>query len=180
MALDRTLTWQKRRVDIYLPSLETRARWVKSARELGLSLSEMVYHMVEGRLAERADPSLRAEGRLAAEAENLGRDLATARKRIEELEAVNSRLEREADAHRTRALLGEPQRLTLDPRIARHFQEARGKDRRPRLVEEAELRHAFQITPKDTDRLRALASQIELLELHGFVTKKPRGWVWNG
>jgi hypothetical protein len=50
MPLDRTLTVKKRRIDVYLPTLESKARWNEAAAKHSMSLSQYVAQVMEERL----------------------------------------------------------------------------------------------------------------------------------
>jgi len=56
MALDRTKTIKRRKLDIYLPTMEDRNRWKAAARLRGLSTSRWVYEVVERHLAGPTAP----------------------------------------------------------------------------------------------------------------------------
>lgn len=55
MALDRTKTIKRRKVDVYLPTMEDRARWQAAARRAGLSVSRWIWNHVEAGIQREAD-----------------------------------------------------------------------------------------------------------------------------
>jgi DNA-directed RNA polymerase subunit F len=42
------------------------------------------------------------------------------------------------------------------------------------------LLEILDVDPKDADQVRAVYKQLEILELHGLITKDRRGWRWLG
>lgn len=65
MALDRTLSIKKRRIDVYLPTLKAKDAWNKAAAKNGMSLSQFVAQVME--LELQRDVLEEAPGTLPAE-----------------------------------------------------------------------------------------------------------------
>lgn len=181
MPLDKTLTIKKRRIDVYLPTLETKARWNAEAERRGLSVSDFVLQTVEMELQKEdlngTEPQVLTESmeELAA----LRHDNDALRKRVEALEALNKRAETDLAQYRSEHIVGPEPIKRLDPRLIKILSETKGRDGRFRAVEAAELRKRLLIDPKSELELQALARQLEYLELHKVIKPSSKGWIWH-
>lgn len=178
--LGKTATIKRRRIDVYLPTLEAKERWNAAAIGRHQKVSEMVFELVETALAPRpaedgAPPLVMAQRLDEVEAE-----LSAQRQRGGELELLKESLERELEAYRAQDVLDVPRVPKVDSRIVRVFSQARGRDGRARTVEIAELRKVLRLTPKHEAELKALNVALEHMELHGWIRRSGRGWVWVG
>lgn len=181
MALDKTLTIKQRRVDIYLPTLETKANWNEAAKKRGLSLSDFVFQTMEMSLHEDLldeSPALPAE--LQDELSHLRRDRDRLSKRVEELEVLLSRAEDDLAQYRAQHIIGPEPIKRLDPRLIRILSEARGRDGRYRVVDAAEISRQLRVNPKNAAEVQAMARQLEALEVHEVVKRSGKGWMWIG
>ncbi len=175
----KTATIKQRRVEIYLPSLETKDRWTAEAEQRGVSLSEMIFLLIHEKLTSEDPSTAERLTRLEKENRTLHAQLDAQRERVEALEAVKERQERDLSEYRAQAFLGGPIRK-LDPRLLRVLSEAKDRSGRFRPVGETELKRALRVTPKDFTQSKALVAQLAFLETHQVVTHGQGGWTWNG
>ncbi|HWG90720.1 MAG TPA: hypothetical protein VNZ52_07725 [Candidatus Thermoplasmatota archaeon] len=179
MGLDKTKTIKQRRIDVYLPTLDAKERWNREAEKRRVSVSEMVFELVETGLAAAGDDSRARVTQLEGQVADLTNEIGKARARIQDLEALHALAEKDLEEYRAEAFLGTKRGFQLDARVVRLLSEARGVDGKHRAVDASELRKSFRITGKDEKRAKALAEQLEYLELHRIISKTARGWVWN-
>ena len=178
--LGKTATIKRRRIDVYLPTLEAKQRWSEAAARRHQKVSEMVFELVEGALAPL--PAGEAESYHAAtqRVDEVQAELAAQRQRNDELERLKENLERELEAYRAQEILDIPIIPKVDSRLVRIFSQARGHDGRARAVEIGELRKALRLSPKQENELKALNVTLEHMELHKWIRRSGRGWVWIG
>lgn len=175
----KTETVKQRRIDVYLPTLEAKDRWRQAAAGRGQKVSEMVFQLVEGALAPSGEQDAASAQDLVRRLEDAQAELNAQRGRNEELAMLKERLEGELEEYRAEAVLGEglPK---MDPRLVRLFEQAKGRDGKPRVLDASEVRRAMRVTGKDAAQARALHVALEALELHGLLKRTSKGWVWNG
>ncbi|MES2154195.1 MAG: hypothetical protein V4510_03585 [bacterium] len=181
MALDKTLTIKQRRVDIYLPTLDARGKWIAAAAKRNLSLSAFVFQAMEMELQKDALEGLERASAADLEKELTDLRLANAdlRRRVEELNVLNHRAEADLAEYRAQHIVGPEPVKHLDPRLISILSEAKGRDGRFRALDVAELRRELRLNPKNPTELQALSRQLEYLEVHKVVRRSPKGWVWN-
>lgn len=177
---NKTLTIKQRRVEIYLPSLETKDEWNKAAEKRGQSLSEMVFLLVHRHLHGEDDESRRRVNALTKDVAKLETDLTNALSRVEIVEALNERLERDLRVYRTQEYTDQRTEAPMDARLIRLFRSSKDRDNRYVVLSEAELRKALRIPLRDHAGATALSAQLTLLERSGAVRKATGGWAWNG
>lgn len=173
-------TIKQRRIEVYLPSLERKDAWSQEARARGQSLSVFVFSVVEDALsADAAEAEQRAD-ELEGAVADLTNESAALRQRIQELETLNDRMDRDLEEYRAQDFLREEPVRKLDPRLIRVLSDAKTRYGRARVVGEAELHRVLRLKRQDETRLKALARQLEFLELHEIVRKSGKGWMWIG
>ncbi|MCA1812033.1 MAG: hypothetical protein LC623_08500 [Halobacteriales archaeon] len=178
MPLNKTLTVKQRRIDVYLPTLEAKARWKHEADKRGQKVSEWVFQVVELSLIqepEAASPNRVPE--LEAEVARLGQEVEGLRQRNEELEVLNQRATEDLAQYRAQEFLGGSPVKRLDSRLVKLLSEAQTRQGEPRPVDQPEIVRSLHL--KGEPELKALAAQLELLELHEVVRKSTKGWMWN-
>ncbi|HWG89366.1 MAG TPA: hypothetical protein VNZ52_00810 [Candidatus Thermoplasmatota archaeon] len=178
--LGKTKTIKQRRIDVYLPTLEAKERWGEAAAKRRQKVSEMVFELVETALAPPVGADQATPQQLVEELEDLRADLEAQRRRIEELTLLKESLEQELATYRAQAVADTGGVPKLDSRLVRLFSEARGRDGRHRVVEAPEVRKALRITARDEDQGKALNLSLEAMELHGWIKRAGKGWVWHG
>jgi chromosome segregation ATPase len=178
MAHNKTKTIKQRRIDVYLPTLEAKDRWNAQAAKRNVSISELVFQIVESQLGGQWEDLRSRNAVLERQIGDLTAQVGSQQRRIEELESLYQRSEETLEKYRTEAILGSPIKK-LDPRVIRYFSEAKTKTGRFRAIDEGELRRAFRLSPADVSKVAALTKQIEYLELHSIIRRTGKGWAWN-
>jgi hypothetical protein len=179
LALDKTLTVKQRRIDVYLPTLEAKARWNAEAAKRNQSISQLVFELVELSLQPPQEPDGPRED-FEAKASKLAQEMDALRRRNEELEALHARATQDLAEYRATEFLGGNPVKRLDSRLLKLLSEATTKTGEPRPVDHPELVQALRIKKGSEAELKSLAAQLELLELHEVVKKGSKGWTWNG
>ena len=174
----KTATIRKRRVDIYLPSLEAKARWTELAREAGTSLRKFIPRVVEEAFAEGTPGLDPAE--LQEELEALQNQLQVAQERIRMLEALREKLDVELRRYRAEAFLepGAGGVRSLDQGLISLLKETIGHQGKPKAVKADRILALLGIKPTETEAIRAVNAQLETLVNYGLVKSSSSGYRW--
>jgi len=171
----KTETIKERTVYVYLPSLEMVENWKRRAERAGVSLSKFV--------VERVLDSIRredGEGGYLSRLE-LIRRLRKAEDELEKLRRENRLLKRLVEN-----LDRELRRYRTQPFLEEHFEGIRAFDRE--LIDllrqggtytEDEILARLGISSTDTELIKAVSRQLEILERYGLVQFTGKGWKWQ-
>jgi len=174
--LSKTKTIKERTAYIYLPSFEMFEDWKKRSRAASTSLSKFVIDRVEDSI--RKDEG---EGGYLSRLKLIKR-LKKAEDELKELTKENRMLKRLVENQET-----ELKRFRSEPFLASSFEGTRRYDReliellktgRSYNAEEILLR--LSIDRSNVDLVKAVNSQLEVLEAYGLVAYSGRGWRWKG
>jgi cell division protein FtsB len=172
----KTETIKDRTIYIYLPSLEMVEDWKRRADRASVSLSKFII--------ERVLDSIRRED---GEEGYLSRT-----ELIERLRSTEEELKRLRDENRLLRRLvenldNELRRYRAQPFLEERFEGVRKFDRdlidllrRGGTLSEEDILASLNISPSDTDLVKAVAKQLEILEEYGLVEFTGRGWRWRG
>jgi uncharacterized membrane protein len=158
----------------YLPSVEMVRDWKVRARKSKVSISHFVYeHVTNSLRQEDGEESFRSRAELIDELHL--RDEAL-KKLTRENEVTNLALER---------VESELRRYRSEPFLQTNFRGLRKYDlkliellKKGPVIDSVELLRQLRISPRETDRVRAVSRQLENLEAYGLVEKTRRGWKW--
>jgi hypothetical protein len=171
----KTETIKQRAIYVYLPSLEMVQEWKDRSKKAGTSISKYVI--------ERVEDSLRREDGEEGYASRLDL-IESLRKNVEELKQIRdeNRLLRKLVEN----LDAELKRYRAQPFLEESFQGVRSFDRElfqllkeGNLLSDDEILSRLNISPTDTDMVKAVSSQLQTLESYGVVEFTGRGWKWN-
>ena len=174
--LSKTETIKERTVYIYLPSFGMLEDWKKRSQVANTSLSKFVIDRVEDSI--RKDEG---EGGYLSRLE-LIRRLKKAEDELKELTKDNRMLKRLVDNQET-----ELKRYRSEPFLARSFEGTRRYDQE--LIEllksgksynAEEILIRLGIDHSNTDLVKAVSNQLEVLEDYGLVAYSGRRWRWKG
>lgn len=179
MAHDKTKTIKKRRVEVYLPTIETRDNWKAQAKERGMTLSDFVFQTVETALDQRPETVAADLLELQEQLDDQQHELDSLTRRNNELNELKDRLEGALSKYRARDFLYAEPVKQIDNRLVKVISEARHRNGKPRLVSDAELRKRLQVDADDIESLKGITAQLEFLERHGMVARRKDGWAWN-
>jgi len=172
----KTETIKDRTIYVYLPSLEMVEDWKFRAERAGVSLSKFI--------VERVLDSIRRED---GEEGYLSRAELIKRLRSAEEELKRLRDENRLLRRLVENLDNELRRYRAQPFLEERFEGIRRFDkdlidllRRGGTFSEEEILAQLNISPSDTDLVKAVAKQLEILEEYGLVEFTGRGWRWRG
>lgn len=172
--MGKTDSIKKRRVDVYLDTLNRKERWQEFAEAEGESLSSFVQKAVEFTI-QQGGPDFGELGKSSQEIEALEEEIATLRDEIKQKDIVIEKLEDEL------------KELRVQPFLAEEFEGRRRHD--PALIEQLQaaeritadrLLQRMDVDPMDTDVIQGIDRQLRQLEEYGLVESTPQGWVWTG
>jgi hypothetical protein len=161
--------YKGRCIQLVTPSLDQAKRYEKLAEKAGTPLSKYLLSIIEEALADRSESphakiseSMRA---IAEENRKLKEDNRILSLLVEKYEKESK--QREQAAFLDDGFQGERQ---ISFEIAAVLR--RGATHDYQLLE------ALGIGPEDKELIRAVHKQLEVLELHGLITKEKGGWKW--
>ncbi len=171
----KTETIKQRAIYVYLPSLEMVQEWKDRSKKAGTSISKYVI--------ERVEDSVRRED---------GEEGYTSRlELIERLRKNEEELKKIRDDNRLLRKLVENldtelKRYRSQPFLEESFQGVRSFDREliqllkeGELLSDDEILSRLNISPTDTDMVKAVSGQLQALESYGLVEFRGRGWKWS-
>jgi hypothetical protein len=170
----KTQTVKKRAIYVYLPSIEMVEDWKQRVAQANTSISKFVIEKVE-------DSIRRDEGEAGSQTRlELINHLSKTEDEVTELRSENRLLRQLVNN-----LDNELKRFRAMPFLDDEFQGVRRFDkelidllRRGETYTGNELLTALNINPSDTDLIKAVNKQLEVLESYGLVEYLGRGWKW--
>ena len=171
----KTKTIKERAVYVYLPSLEMVEDWKERARKAGVSISKFVLERVEDSIRKEEGE----EGYLSRL--EIIKRLTKAEEELKKLRKENRLLKQLVDN-----LDNELKRYRVKPFLEEEFKGVRRFDKELiDLLREGgtysgdEILSRLNINPADTDLVKAVNKQLEILESYGLVQYSVRGWKWK-
>ena len=173
MTLNKTKTIRERTVNIYLPTIEAKARWAKKAKARKRSLSSFIVETIESVLASEEEGGAESQADLVSRVKELGEQVATLSKDLQRYKNLIDLQEREL-----RDLRAGP---FIDPNFtgSREYPKAlidllreRGK------IRYEDLHSSLNIDPK-SDASVALQNQLSALEHYGIIDYSNRYIRWK-
>lgn len=172
----KTETIKDRAIYVYLPSLEMVEDWKSRADKAGVSISKFVVERVE-------DSIRREEGEESYLSRlELIRRLRKAEEELEKLRSENRLLKRLVEN-----LDRELRRYRAQPFLEERFEGIKSFDkeliallRQGETYSDDEILGKLGISPTDTELIRAVNRQLEILESYGLIQFTGKGWKWRG
>lgn len=163
----------RRYIYLYCTSQAQRNKLENLAEKAGTSLSKFLLNIIEEAISEqaRAPPRVKVSESLKAlemEVEQLREESRLNSMLLKKYETENRRL-RDAANFSNESFEGERR---LDAEILAVIRRAPTHDYR--------LLDVLGTGPQDTEQIKAVHKQLEVLELHGLIRKEKQGWRWLG
>ncbi len=171
----KTETVKQRAIYVYLPSLELVEDWKDRASKAGTSISKFVTERVEDSIRrEEGEESYLNRLDLIKRLDQAEEELKTLRNENRLLKKLVDNLDTELKRHRAKPFLEE------DFEGIRGF----GKEliellKRGDTYTGDEILDHLNINPSDTELMKAINNQLEILEKYGLVEYVGRGWRWK-
>lgn len=166
-------TIKQRRVDVYLDSFDRKERWTRIADEQDESLSKFVQKAVEYTI-ERGGPDFEELGQESKRINQLQEEISDLRKDVKQKDLVIEKLQSELAKHR------------MEPFLEEQFEGTRQFDRdlidmlqASERITGDEILRQLDIHPTETELVKGVNNQLQLLEMYGLVRNTPKGWVWD-
>jgi hypothetical protein len=162
--------FKNRHCDIYLPSEKDLVRWEELAKKAGISLSKFVYETVELHLdSEQARP----RSDMTKELSQLREEIRKLREEVKLKSLMLEKKETEIFRLRNESFVQPnfqgPRQFNQDlVDILRQGGSWRGQD----------ILAASNIDPRDSEAIRIVSKQLNMLRDFGLVEEGPRGWRW--
>jgi hypothetical protein len=171
----KTQTVKQRAIYVYVPSIEIAEDWKQRATRARTSISKFVIEKVEDSI-RRDDGETGSQTRI-----ELITRLSEIEDELKKLRNENRLLRRLVDNLDT-----ELKRFRAKPFLDDEFQGVRRFDKelidllkRGEAYTGDELLTALNIDPSETDLVKAVNKQLEVLEVYGLVEYLGRGWKWT-
>jgi len=171
----KTETIKERTVYVYLPSEEFVEEWRRYAEASGKSLSKFVFEIVEDYIRKSEDKGFESRLELIKKLRSLEEEVKQLRNENRMLRKLVDNLEKELRRYRAQPFL-EP-----------HFEGIRRFDRdliellrKGETLSEEEILDRLGVDPSETEYVKAISKQLEILEEYGLVEFTGRGWRWRG
>ncbi len=171
--MGKTKTIKDRAIYVYLPSVDMVENWKRLADKRGTSVSKFVREHVENSLRQETEPSYKSRGELLKELRELKEKLAEERKKTRRLDLLVEKLERELRRYRAKPFLEE--NFAGVRRFQKELVEAL---REGGVVSNEEVLSRLGIDRSEHQAIKAVSTQLEILQSYGLVEATPRGWRW--
>ena len=172
-------TSHHRRIVLYLPNEEAMVTWHKTAERNNMTTSNFVQEIVNNHLENNVGKTTKdaLESRIQT-LENENRELRNENlelsKRVKRLDTLTDRYEEELRNLRNKTYLETPHDVTreFEPKLIELFKQRQ-------LIRDTELTILLQIKPTDSTSVKALMTQLEILQDYGLVKKTSGGYRWQ-
>lgn len=166
-------------MDVYLPTPGEKDRWKQLAADRGMTLSKWVVALVEETLEEDATSTSKPE--LIKELRELKEELAGVREKNRQLDILVGQLETELRSYRAQPFLGQEYQGVrgFSRELVEVLRETRRSDGRPKPVSDEDIVRYLGVKLGETEAIRALSRQLDILESYGLVESTPKGWKWR-
>jgi len=163
--------YRGRCIQLITPTLGQAQKYQKLADEAGVPLSKFLISVIEDALVDKATIP---RTKLSQGMKELREENHELREQLRIQSLLVNKFEQEVRQLRQAAFLDEQfeGERNIDSTIAAVLR--RGPTHNYRLLE------ILGVDPKDADRVKAVHKQLEILELHGLITKDRHGWRWLG
>ncbi len=167
----KTATIKKRRVEIYLPTVQTLERWKKLASDQHLPLSKFVFEHVEESLKNYTQTHnqivlLERIKTLEQENKQLHQENRMKTKAIENLEVELQHLRRKAFTQLNYTGIRQYEKELIQLLQTR------------KQIQNDELLRRLNINPTNIETVKAITRQLDNLEAYGLIKPIPGGWKW--
>jgi len=174
--LGKTATIKQRTIYVYLPSIEMVKDWKERAKRAGMSLSKFIIERVEDSIRrEEGDEAYLSRLELIKRLREAEEEIRRLRKENKMLKMLVENLEKELRLHRARSFLEEDfvgvRRFSRELIDLLKERKALGPD---------EILELLNIDPAETELVKAINKQLEILEEYGLVEYSGRKWRWVG
>ncbi len=170
----KTETIKQRAIYVYLPSLEMTEEWKQRANKAGVSISKFVVEHVENSLRED-DSDYTPRGELVERVRELEQHNKELQKDYDILQKAYERLEDELKGYRQ-----QPFQEDGYKGLRRYDKDLIDLFKRRQSVKSDHLLDHLDVSPQDTDTVKAIHRQIAQLEDYGLLEPTGEGWRWNG
>jgi hypothetical protein len=173
MTLNKTLSIRERTVNIYLPTIEAKARWAKTAKARKRSLSGFIVETIESALASEEREEGESQAKLVSRVKELGEQVATLSKDLQRYRSLIDLQERELRDLRAGPFI-DPNFMggKLYPKALIELLRERGN------IRYEDIHSLLGIDP-GTDASAALQSQLNALEQYGIIDYSNRHIRWK-
>jgi hypothetical protein len=169
----KTDTIRQRRVDVYLPTLAHKKRWLDFAESKGLSLSKFIIQAVENAMLPEDEEEKRNIQELMGENERLRERLTDT---IKDRDRLRKLLElQETELRKYRAI----------PFVTEDFEGLRSYQkelvsilRSGSVISNNEILERLGIALDEGDAVKSVSKQLSLLHQYGLIKRIPGGWKW--
>jgi len=171
----KTDTIKKRAIYVYLPSQKMTEEWKNGAEKAGTSISKFVIDRVEDSIRkEEGEEGYHSRLKLVKKLSDSEEELKKLRKENRLLRTLVDNLDNELKRYRAKPFLEED-----FTGVRRFDKELIALLKEGGSYSGDEILSHLSINPSDTDFVKAVNKQLEVLERYGLVEYVGRGWKWK-
>lgn len=172
--MGKTESIRERRVDVYLDTIDQKARWTHKANGEGESLSKFVQKCVEYTI-ENGGPDFSELGERSKVIQDLEAEVKSLRNEVKQKDIVIDKLESDLRRYRTEAFVDD------DFEGVREFDQALVELLKTAgRIKGEELVRRLGVDQTDRDVMQGIDAQLRRLESYGLIEHATHGWRWVG
>ncbi len=169
----------ERAIYVYLPTVGMANGWKQRASKARVPISKFVIEHVENSLKQEADRKISFTSRveLLDLLQEKDEEIASLKNENRLLKMLADNLDRELKRYRAQPFLDEGRRKKFAGKRA-YDKELIEVLRKNESIDNDHILKELGIKPKDTELVKAVNKQLELLQAYGLVEPTRRGWRW--
>jgi predicted adenine nucleotide alpha hydrolase (AANH) superfamily ATPase len=168
-----------RAIYFYLPTVEMADEWKSKADKASLSISKFVLEHVENSLKQEEEnkKSYISRAELLKQLKEKDKEIAKVKQDNRLLKMLADNLDKELKKYRARLFVEDKDRFRG---VREYDRELIQLLRKNVTIDSDHLLKDLGISPKDTDLVKGVNSQLRYLQAYGLVEPTARGWRWTG
>ena len=168
-----------RSIYVYLPTVEMADEWKSLAGKASISISKFVLEHVENSLKQEEEnkKSYLSRAELLKQLKEKDEEIAKLNQDNRLLKMLADNLDKELKKYRARPFVEDKGRFRG---VREYDKELIQLLRKNETIDSDHLLKDLGISPKDTDLVKAINTQLRYLQAYGLVEPTPRGWRWIG
>jgi len=168
-----------RAIYVYLPTVEMADEWKSLADKASISISRFVLEHVENSLKqeEESKKSYISRAEMLKQLMEKDEEIAKLNQDNRLLKMLADNLDKELKKYRAKPFVEDRGKFRG---VREYDKELIQLLRKNETIDSDHLLKALGISPKDTDLVKAINSQLRYLQAYGLVEPTARGWRWTG
>jgi len=170
---------KKRTISIYLPTIVKLEVWKKAANASDMTLSKFIQEHVDNSLRDEYSPGTGSRRKLQQRIEQLEGELASTERQIRRFDAMEEKMDRVL-RHQQIERFAETDLSGKLPIVRRVDRELIDIFKRRGFVAFNEVLGLLKIKPHETNVVKGIDEQLNILDVNGLLEKEATGWRYRG